>query len=57
VGVLDHDLAAAARRALTIPGADCRAYAERFSWDSVARQFVGMLAVDLCRAGLHTAYP
>ena len=43
VGVLNHDLAAAARQALTISPASCRAYAERFSWDSVAREFVGML--------------
>jgi len=43
VGILDHDLAAAAQRALTIPAAQCRAYAEQFSWDEVARQFVGML--------------
>ena len=43
VGFLDHDLAAAARRALSIPADACRDYAQRFSWDAVAHQFVGML--------------
>jgi glycosyltransferase involved in cell wall biosynthesis len=44
VGVLDHDLASAASRALGLNPADCRAYAERFSWDRVVEQFVGYLA-------------
>ena len=44
VGVLDADLGAAARRALTLSPADCRAYAERFSWDRVVEEFLGFLA-------------
>jgi glycosyltransferase involved in cell wall biosynthesis len=44
VGVLDHDLAAAARQALHLDPANCRSYAERFSWDRVADQFLGYLA-------------
>lgn len=39
VGVLDDDLAAAARQALSIPRERCRAYAERFSWEVSVRQF------------------
>jgi glycosyltransferase involved in cell wall biosynthesis len=50
-GVLDADLALAARRALAIDPAVCRAHALNFSWDEVARQFLGNLApVDLQKA-------
>ena len=41
VGVLDHDLRAAALRALTIPRASCRDDALRRGWDESARQFYG----------------
>lgn len=44
VGFLDEDLASAARRALHLSPEDCRAYAERFSWDHVVEQFLGYLA-------------
>ena len=44
VGFLDRDLAAAAKRALNLGPADCRAYAERFSWDRVVDQFLSYLA-------------
>ena len=40
VGVLDEDLLAACYTALTIPGERCRAYAQRFSWEACARQFL-----------------
>jgi len=43
VGVLDQDLQAAALKALTLSPAACRAHAERFSWDEVARQFLSFL--------------
>ena len=39
-GALDEDLAAACRRALEIPAESCRRYAERFSWEACAEQFV-----------------
>ncbi|MDR3435907.1 glycosyltransferase family 1 protein [Telmatospirillum sp.] len=44
VGVLDEDLASAAIRARPLSPADCRAYAERFSWDHVVTQFLDYLA-------------
>jgi glycosyltransferase involved in cell wall biosynthesis len=44
VGILDDDLRAAALRALDLDPAACRAHAEAFSWDEVARQFVDALA-------------
>lgn len=44
IGCLDEDLARAARSALEIPRAKCRAYAERFTWETSARVFVGNLA-------------
>lgn len=44
VGILDEDLGAAARRALSLDPAACRAHAERFAWDEVARQFLENLA-------------
>ncbi|MBI3445467.1 MAG: glycosyltransferase family 1 protein [Magnetospirillum sp.] len=43
VGVLDHDLRAAAMRALTISPVECRHYATRFSWNRVAAEFLGYL--------------
>jgi glycosyltransferase involved in cell wall biosynthesis len=39
VGALDEDLRAACLRALTADRADCRAHAERFSWEACARRF------------------
>jgi glycosyltransferase involved in cell wall biosynthesis len=42
-GVLDEDLASAARRALAIPRERCRAYALRFSWRRCAEQFLATL--------------
>jgi glycosyltransferase involved in cell wall biosynthesis len=45
VGVLDEDLGRAARAALDIPGARCRAYAEGFSWGRCAEQFLANLVV------------
>ncbi|KIL99332.1 Glycosyltransferase [Paramagnetospirillum magnetotacticum MS-1] len=43
VGVLDEDLRAAALRALTIPPADCRRHAQRFSWSRVTAEFLSHL--------------
>ncbi len=43
-GVLDHDLKAAALKALDIDPAVCRAHAQRFSWDRVADEFLSFLA-------------
>ncbi|HSP24145.1 MAG TPA: glycosyltransferase family 1 protein [Saliniramus sp.] len=40
-GILDPDLGAAARAALQIDPARCRAHAERFSWRESAREFFG----------------
>jgi glycosyltransferase involved in cell wall biosynthesis len=39
-GVLDWDLGAAAMAALRIPRETCRAYAERFNWQTSIEQFV-----------------
>lgn len=53
-GALDADLGAAARRALTLDPARCRAHALRSGWEASAREFEGNLAacrsaeVDLC---------
>jgi len=44
VGALDEDLGRAARSALAIPRADCRAYALAFSWEASALQFLANLA-------------
>ena len=44
-GVLDDDLAVAARRALEIPAERCRAYAETFSWERSVDQFLGNIHV------------
>jgi glycosyltransferase involved in cell wall biosynthesis len=43
-GVIDDDLAAAARAALSIPRERCRAHALRFSWQASIDQFIGHLA-------------
>lgn len=43
-GCLDEDLAAATKKALTLDRADCRAFAETFSWDECARLFRSFLA-------------
>ena len=43
-GVLSEDLASAAIAALSIPPATCLAHAARFSWATVAEQFVANLA-------------
>ncbi len=42
-GVLDEDLGLAARRALAKSPAACRAFAARFSWDAVTREFLAAL--------------
>lgn len=42
-GVLDHDLARAAERALEIPRQHCRDHALRFSWRHCAEQFIDNL--------------
>ncbi|QQS14115.1 MAG: glycosyltransferase family 1 protein [Rhodospirillales bacterium] len=44
VGVLDHDLRAAALRALQVEPAACRAQAARFSWRASAEMFLANLA-------------
>lgn len=44
IGVLDEDLRKAALAALDIPREQCRAYAESFSWQASARQFLANLA-------------
>ena len=44
-GVLDEDLALAARQALHIPPDRCREHALKFSWQRCARQFFDNLAV------------
>jgi glycosyltransferase involved in cell wall biosynthesis len=43
VGVLDNDLQSAALRALDVDRAGCRAYAEQFSWQASAEQFLKYL--------------
>jgi len=42
-GILDRDLKTAALGCLSIDPVLCRAHAERFSWDRVADQFLGLL--------------
>ena len=44
VGVLDEDLGSACRRAVSIPRADCRAFALGFSWRRCAELFFESLA-------------
>jgi 1,2-diacylglycerol 3-alpha-glucosyltransferase/glucuronosyltransferase len=50
IGALDHDLRAAALRALTMSRDACRDFALTHSWESCARQFLGHLAA--ARPGL-----
>jgi glycosyltransferase involved in cell wall biosynthesis len=50
VGVLDTDLGRAALAALALSPDACRAYAQRFSWDAVARQFLDHLRPFDCSA-------
>lgn len=57
VGVLDHDLAAAARRALQIDPGLCRAFAERHSWRASAEQFLANLAPFPTTSGRRAANP
>ena len=45
VGALDHDLRAAALRALSGDRAACRRHAERFSWQACAEAFLANLVV------------
>ncbi|MEA3150859.1 MAG: hypothetical protein QOD56_1798 [Gammaproteobacteria bacterium] len=47
-GALDEDLAAAARRALTLDPHKCREHALRFGWDASAREFESNLV--FCRS-------
>ncbi len=42
-GALDEDLAAACLKALAIPRSTCVAYAQRFSWEACAEQFLDNL--------------
>jgi glycosyltransferase involved in cell wall biosynthesis len=44
VGALDWDLAKAVERALALPRAACRLYAQDFSWETATRQFLANLA-------------
>lgn len=44
VGALDWDLAKAVERALALPRAACRPYAQGFSWEAATRQFLANLA-------------
>lgn len=60
VGVLDEDLGAACRRALTIPRPLCRAFAQNYTWPASARQFLGLLAIpdfDPMEQGAHVHGP
>jgi glycosyltransferase involved in cell wall biosynthesis len=43
VGIMDEDLGRAARAALELDPADCRAHALGFSWVACARQFLANL--------------
>lgn len=42
-GVLDEDLAVAARKAVKIPRETCRKYASQFTWEASAEQFLASL--------------
>lgn len=44
VGALDWDLGKAIDRALELPRAACRAYAQGFTWEAATRQFLANLA-------------
>ncbi len=50
-GVLDEDLAAAARLALRVPKARCRAWAQQFSWRRSAEQFLANLGLAEAAGG------
>ncbi len=56
VGVLDNDLGRAARGALAIPSARCRAYAQGFSWHHCAELFLSYLA-PIAHAGVGVTAP
>src|SRR5262249_14998520 len=43
VGVLNEDLRTAALEALTIPRPDCRAFAEQYTWENSADEFLAHL--------------
>jgi hypothetical protein len=45
VGVLDEDLKGAALKALDVDRAECRAYAEQFSWAASTDQFLKSLPI------------
>ena len=49
-GVLDNDLAAAARKALTLSRVDAREHASGYSWENCARIFLGNLHPASCEA-------
>ena len=51
VGVLNHDLRAAALAALDIPSEPCRDHASRFSWERVTAEFLALLAPTGLNAG------
>lgn len=58
VGVLGEDLQAACLKALTLSRADCREYAEGFSWENSARQFISHLQpLDGDRFRKQAAFP
>jgi glycosyltransferase involved in cell wall biosynthesis len=44
VGALEWDLAKAVERAIALPRAACRLYAQNFSWEAATRQFLANLA-------------
>ncbi|WP_119299895.1 glycosyltransferase family 4 protein [Dongia deserti] len=44
VGALDWDLTKAVERAIALPRAACRLYAQNFSWEAATRQFLANLA-------------
>src|SRR3569623_1531179 len=48
VGILDNDLRSAAVRALDVSRADCRRYAEGFSWASSTEQFLSHMPTIRC---------
>jgi 1,2-diacylglycerol 3-alpha-glucosyltransferase/glucuronosyltransferase len=45
VGILDHDLGRAAHSALTLDRLAARAYAQSFSWENSARQFIANMLI------------
>jgi glycosyltransferase involved in cell wall biosynthesis len=48
-GALDPDLGAAIKRALRVPGGQCRAAAQRFSWQAATQQFLSNLVLVRAR--------